>query len=219
MKLTFTSILFLLAAFCFAQSDTSKASYSNDKIKIEYPKTWRLDTSGIMGTEFFVFSPLENETDKFSENVNGLIQDLSGQNIDLEKYKEITDKQLIELATDGVVFESVVVKTDDRNYFKILYAMTQGKFRLKICSICYIKDDKAYLLFFKRTKQFHQYLFIIKCIFNPFYILVLLVALSCDQQDVFRVCQADSRFYRFPPVSDGDKLSPGGGIQSCLHIL
>ena len=158
MKLTFTSILFLLAAFCFAQSDTSKASYSNDKIKIEYPKTWRLDTSGIMGTEFFVFSPLENEKDKFSENVNGLIQDLSGQNIDLEKYKQITEKQLTDMATDDKVFESSIIKSDNKEYFKIIYAMTQGKFRLKITTVCFIKNDKAYLATFSaELDKYEQY--------------------------------------------------------------
>jgi hypothetical protein len=108
-----------------------------------------------MGTEFFVFSPLENENDKFSENVNGIIQDLSGQNIDLEKYKQITDKQLTDMATDGQVFESAIVKTEKMEYFKTTYAMTQGKLRLKITSICFIKDDKAYLV--TLSSEFDKY--------------------------------------------------------------
>ncbi|MBK7681894.1 MAG: hypothetical protein IPJ26_05200 [Bacteroidetes bacterium] len=39
-----------------------------------------------MGTSFIIFSPLENDEDKFKENVNLLMQDLTGQNIDLDKY-------------------------------------------------------------------------------------------------------------------------------------
>lgn len=155
MKLILASILLLLTHFCFSQTDTTKTSFSKENFKIQYPKTWRIDTSRIMGTEFFIFSPLENENDKFSENVNGIIQDLRGQNIDLEKYKQITDKQLADMATDCKVFESAIIKTDTTEYFKTTYAMTQGKFRLKITSICLIKNDKAYLTTF--SSEFDKY--------------------------------------------------------------
>jgi len=59
----------------FSQIDntTEKISFSKDNYKIQYPKSWRLDTSKVMGTEFFVFSPLENNTDKFKENASLII--------------------------------------------------------------------------------------------------------------------------------------------------
>ncbi|MBC7776053.1 MAG: hypothetical protein H7246_11510 [Phycisphaerae bacterium] len=123
--------------------------------KIQYPISWRLDTSRIMGTELLLFSPLESERDKFSENVNVAIQDLGGQNIDLEKYKQITEYQLAELATDSQVFESSIAKTDKEHYYKVSYAMTQGTFRIKITSVCFIKNDKAYLATF--SAEFDKY--------------------------------------------------------------
>ena len=95
-----------------------------------------------------MFSPLENELDKFSENVNVSIQNLTGQNIDLVQYKQITDKQVTDLATDGKIFESSLVKTNKGELFRITYGMTQGKFRLKITSVCFISNDKAYLATF-----------------------------------------------------------------------
>lgn len=155
MKLTLTFILVLLTHICFSQTETTKSNFAKDNFKIQYPKNWSLDTSRMMGTEFFVFSPLENESDKFSENVNGIIQDLSGQNIDLEKYKQITDKQLTEMVTDCKIFESSIIKTNQREYYKATYAMTQGKFRLKTTSICFIKNDKAYLITF--SAEFDKY--------------------------------------------------------------
>jgi hypothetical protein len=106
MKLTLISALTLWAQFCFSQTDATKMKFSKDNFEIQYPKTWRLDTSKMMGTEFFLFSPLENEADKFSENINGMIQNLRGQKIDLEKYKQITDAQLTTMLTDAKVFES-----------------------------------------------------------------------------------------------------------------
>lgn len=155
MKLILTLILFLFTHFCFAQSDTTKTIFAKDNYKIQYPKSWRLDTSKIMGTDFFIFAPLENETDNFSENINVIIQDLRNQNIDLEKYKLITDNQINQFATDPKVFESAIIKENNNEYFRIVYAMTQGKARLKITSICLIKNDKAYLATF--TTEFNKY--------------------------------------------------------------
>jgi len=108
-----------------------------------------------MGPELFVFSPLENQNDKFSENVNVIIQDLAGQNIDLKKYKQITEGQLTNMATDGKIVESSIVKGNKGDYYKIIYSRTQGNFRLKITSLCYIKNDKAYLVTF--TSEFDKY--------------------------------------------------------------
>lgn len=148
MKLILITTILFLTSFCYAQTDTSILNFSKDNYKIEYPKSWRLDTSRLMGTEFFLFAPLENQTDKFRENINVIIQDLAGQNINLEKYKTITDEQITNFATDPVVFESEIKKINDKEYFRIVYAMTQGKSRLKITSICFIKDEKAYLVTF-----------------------------------------------------------------------
>ena len=155
MKLTLTSTLLLFTFFCYAQTDTTKTSFIKDNYKIQFPENWRLDTSRFMGTEFYIFSPLENDTDKFSENVNGLIQDLGTQNINIEKYKEITDKQFAEMAPDCNVLESSIIKTNEKEYFKTTYSMTQSIFRLKITSICFIKNSKAYLVTF--SAEFDKY--------------------------------------------------------------
>ena len=155
MKFMFLIIAFILTNYCFAQSDISKTTFIKSNYRLEYPSTWRLDTSRISGTELFVFSPLENDNDKFRENVNVIIQNLSGQNIDLEKYKQITDDQLKRMANDCQVFESVITKTNKNEYYTATYTMTQGKFRLKITSLCYIKNDKAYLITF--TSELDKY--------------------------------------------------------------
>jgi hypothetical protein len=154
--LIFTVIL--LATAAFSQPATAVTNYAKNNYKIQYPEVWRLDTSRLMGTELFIFAPLENSTDQFSENVNLLIQDLTGKNIDLQKYKEITDKQLTDMATDGKSIESAVVKKDNQSYYKTTYTMTQGKLKLKISSICFIKREKAYLVTFSaEADKYEQY--------------------------------------------------------------
>jgi len=171
MKLISITTLLFLTSFCFAQTETTKSSFSKDNYKIEYPKSWRLDTSRLIGTEFFLFAPLENQTDKFSENVSLIIQDLAGQNINLENYKTITDKQLTDFATDPTIFESVIKTINDKEYFRIVYVMTQGKSRLKITSICFIKNDKAYLITFTtELEKYEMYKKIGEEILNSFYL-------------------------------------------------
>ena len=155
MKLFSTTIFLLLTSFCFAQTDTSKSIHFKDNYKVEFPKSWKLDTSRVMGTAFFIFAPLENQADNFRENINVIIQDLAGQNINLENYKTITDKQISDYASEPTIFESEIKKGLNKEYFRIVYAMIQGKLRLKITSVCFIKDDKAYLITF--TTDFEKY--------------------------------------------------------------
>jgi hypothetical protein len=150
MKLTLFLILIILTNRCYSQTDPANPmiSFEKDNYKFQYPKSWRLDTLTKLGPELFVFSPLENESDRFSENVNISVQNLGGQNIDLSQYKQITDKQVTDLATDSKIFESSIVKTNKGEFFRITYAMTQGKFRLKLTTVCFISNDKAHLATF-----------------------------------------------------------------------
>lgn len=143
MKFHLLAMLFLLPYFSFSQA--GKVTYAKKDYQLQYPTTWRLDTTGIMGAELFVFSPLTDTTDKFSENVNLLIQDLRGQHIDLKAYKKISDDQFAQMQ-DGKVEESAIIKTGAKEYFRATYAMTQQNIQLKVTSICYIKNEKAYLV-------------------------------------------------------------------------
>ena len=68
----------------------------NDPInnfEIKYPEKW---TETKNGNAVLFASPLQNEKDVFQENVNIILQDLSTNPIDLEKYTVITKKQVID---------------------------------------------------------------------------------------------------------------------------
>jgi hypothetical protein len=156
MKYFFTTILLLFSFWCFSQTDSTKnKTFIKDHYQIQYPSTWKLDTSRTMGTEFMILAPKENDTDVFSENVNFMIQNLQGTQIDLGQYKQISEKQFSEFFTDVQIFESAIIKTPSDEFYRSSFAMTQGKFRLRITSICYIKNEKAYLLTF--TSEFANY--------------------------------------------------------------
>ena len=68
-------------------------------------------------------------------------------------------------------------------------------------------------------KHFSHHFFIIKMIFHSFYLLVFFMSLSCYQDNIFRLCQADRCFYCFFPVSNRNIFSFCCRTQSCFHIL
>jgi hypothetical protein len=154
-KIILTSTLLLLYNWCFSQTDSTKKTFIKDNYQIQYPSTWKIDTSRTMGTEFMIFAPKENDTDVFSENVNFIIQNLQGTQIDLEKYKQISEKQYSEFFSDVQIFESAIIKDHSNEFYRSSFAMTQGKFRIRITAVCFIKNEKAYLLTF--TSEFANY--------------------------------------------------------------
>jgi hypothetical protein len=153
-KLVLICIVWVAQA-SYAQQNEKMLTFSNPLYSIGYPASWKLDTSGKMGTQFFVFSPLQDNTDRFSENVNLIIQDLKGQRVDLLQYKQITDEQLASLP-GTTVFQSEIAGTKNAAYYVVNYTMKQGNQNLRIVSRCYIKNEKAYLLTFSAAIAAYQ---------------------------------------------------------------
>src|SRR5690606_13367283 len=89
-------IIFMLSFFChmvWAQQ-TDWKTLSEDNYTIEYPSDWTLDQSGRMGTTFIVMTDLVSADDRFRENINLIIQDLSASPMTLSEYVELTQSQL-----------------------------------------------------------------------------------------------------------------------------
>ena len=143
-------ILFAAANPCFAQKDSSipLSNFIHRDFMLQYPETWQPDTSKQWGAEVMIFSPIEGEADKFSENVNVLIQDLGDQAVGLAYYKEITEQQISLIATDANIIESIIRKSGKGEAYRFTYTMSQGVFKLKITSECYLHDGNAYLITF-----------------------------------------------------------------------
>ncbi len=128
-----------------AQTGSGSAQFSKGAITVNYPAHWTVDTSGTMGTQFLVFTTLESETDQFRENVSGMIQDMTGQGVTMEMYKQVTEQQLATMLTDGKILESSISKVGNKTYYRAIYTMTQGVYKLKVVSSCFIDEEKAYL--------------------------------------------------------------------------
>ncbi len=113
---------------------------------IQYPTSWELKQSREQGPSFFLFSPLESDKDRFKENINLIEQDLTGLNINLDKYTEISEEQIKNLVTNVAVIESKRVKTNQMEYHKIIYSGDQGTFHLQFEQFYWVINNRAFVL-------------------------------------------------------------------------
>ena len=164
--LTFT----INTIFVFGQTEWK--TLSENDFKIEYPDNWELNRSGLMGTKFILFSKLSKSTDKFRENINLIIQDLTGSNITLDKYVEISENQIRTLVTNGKIIESKRVSDNEFEYHKMVYTGKQGAFDLKFIQYFWVLDNKAYVLTFTaEITEFDNFVQIGERIMNSFKIV------------------------------------------------
>jgi serine/threonine-protein kinase len=115
---------------------------------IQYPPEWELDKNGQMNTHFVLFSPLVSHQDHFSENINLIIQDLSGLSIDLERYTEISEEQIKTLIDNSIILKNDRIKNNSEEYQRVLFTGDQGNFHLIFEQHYYVWDNKAYVLTF-----------------------------------------------------------------------
>lgn len=145
----------LASTYCHAQLDKS---YSCTEYSVSYPDNWRLDTSRQAAPAIFFFSPLENSQDKFSENVNIMIQNLAGKHINLSAYKAISENQISTMGVNGKIIKSMIEKTAQGDRYYLEYQMTMNSNDLRTKSVCYIKKNLAYLITFSsQTDSFEKY--------------------------------------------------------------
>jgi len=157
----FTAILLLSIVACGQTTINQEPSQTINDWKtldqstysIQYPSTWELNQSGQMGTSFILFSPLESDKDKFRENINLLVQDLTGQNIDLNKYTEISEGQIKSLLTNSALIESKRIKNDRGEFHKIIYSGDQGVFHLQFEQYYWVINNQAFVLTFSSEKD------------------------------------------------------------------
>ena len=162
-------LLFILPLFTFAQnqSDTSATTESSlnqwkihttDEFEIQYPPNWELNTSGQMGTSFILFSPLEDEQDQFKDNINLLIQDLTGYNLDLDQYVKISEEQVMTMFKGSKFIVNERQQGESHEFHEFIYEGKQGIFDLKFKQYFWVIGEKAWILTFTcEQSKFEEY--------------------------------------------------------------
>lgn len=138
-----------------------------------YPEEWELNSSGEMGSTFVVLSPVSSADDRFRENVNLMIQDLKGYNVNLAKYTEVSEEQIRTLVPEGNIIESTLITGNILNYQKTIYTGKQGDFDMIFEQYYWVEDEKAFVLSFtSEENQYEMYKSIGEKMLNSFQLFV-----------------------------------------------
>ncbi len=143
-----------------AQSNTLQSAINtadwkteiHDKYEIKYPGDWTFNDEGQMGTLFILLSPQSNATDLFQENINLIIQDLTGHNLDLDQYVEISEQQ-VKTILSADIESSERLEGDHGEYHRLVYAGKQGVYDLKFIQYFWVIRNEAFVLTFTAERD------------------------------------------------------------------
>ena len=146
-------------------------SYSQDlktiktsEYEISFPENLKFDDSKTRNTEVIIY--MENEKDLFIENINLLIQDLKGYQIDLNQYVKITENQVNE---NGKLIESKKMNLNGAETQVMTYEANLSNRNLKFYQYIVVKNEKAFVLTYSaEVEKFELYLQETKKVFNSF---------------------------------------------------
>lgn len=138
---------------------------------IQYPESWELRQDGASGTKFIVLSKQTNAQDQFRENVNLIVQSLTGRNLDLDKYTELSEQQIKSVIQNSHIKESTRIKTGKHPYQKEVFTGDQGIYKLIFEQYYWVIGDSAYVLTFTSEQTaYDEYKAIGEKIMNAFQI-------------------------------------------------
>ena len=108
----------------------------------------------------------ENEKDLFIENINLLIQDLKGHQIDFDQYVKISKDQV---KKNGKLIESKKINLNKNEVQVFIYEAKPTGRALKFYQYLLIKNKKAFILTYSaEVEKFDLYFQEINKIFNSF---------------------------------------------------
>lgn len=115
-----------------------------DGFRISYPLQWeRVKFDPII---IAFAAPEENGFDNFQENVNLVIEDLSGDPQDLRDYTQKGRERIGQQIPGAAIVESSWVRPAGRPAYQVVFVIRQGGHSLKFMQVWTIKDQKAYIV-------------------------------------------------------------------------
>jgi len=143
---------------------------SESDFSIHYPDSFELDTSGQLGLNFILFSNPTSEKDLFLENINLVVQDLTGNSMNLDQFVEVSEEQIRNYFIGGNIVNSERTNENSkRERHRIVFTGKQEQFDLKFLQYYWIANGKAYILTLTaEANQFEKYLPVSEQVMNTF---------------------------------------------------
>jgi len=131
---------------------------THTQFTIEYPSSWTADSTGQQGTQYLFFSPPESTEDRFRDNVNVMVQDLTGYNLDLSAFAVLSQDQIKSMVPNAQIIESTAVTSGANRFHRIIYTGDHGSYHLKFEQYYFVRGNTAYVVTFTSEQdKFDQY--------------------------------------------------------------
>jgi serine/threonine-protein kinase len=155
------------------QKDPSLEAYNIESygISIQRPKTWQPEErpDRITGNVVKFISPLVNDSDKYSENVNLVVQNLSENRSTLEQFTPFRLDVIKKSSPKIKVIQEGQQKLANREAYQVTYTLEEDGMSLERLQIWTVKERKAYILTYTaQPNQYSQYLPTVKQMINSF---------------------------------------------------
>ena len=145
------------------------ARLTDSTYTLRFPPTWTADQSGVLGSRFFLFAPLDSN-DTFRENFNLIINDMSAYPKTTLEYMADGARQQVERMITGVsVQEFRIVHQDGGKYYVFEYSGKQGAIDLHWRQVYVLSNGRFYVLTFTaEEREYARYLPLAERIFASF---------------------------------------------------
>lgn len=147
LKCILIAFLFFSLVSCqtVKQKELERADYG-----ISYPENYLFDEAGENGTSFVLKIPNTVPTADFVSNINLIVQDLDGLNLDLKGFVALTESQVKAV---GQLINSKQMKVDKTTFHSLMFEGNINGADLKFLQYDYVKDNKAYVLTYTAKKD------------------------------------------------------------------
>jgi eukaryotic-like serine/threonine-protein kinase len=169
MKKLAALLFFFACTTVYAQPvKTTVYKSTQYKCSISYPNNWKLDDTRD-GAAFFIFSPKENDDDRFIENINLISRDITGSNISFKEYIKLNTDQIETALTDFKKESERYFKIGNNNAFEVVYSgkIKNVDYRLKWVQRYILKGNVSYIITYSAdAEKTDKYLAAAKKIIN-----------------------------------------------------
>lgn len=152
IKTLVLSIFFLT----FMWSDqVEMKTYEKRIFSIQYPETWELKVTEQQGSQFILYSALE-ENDSFRENINLLVQNLEGMNMTMDKFVKLSENQITTMVEGGKILESKYMKEGKNQKHLMIWQGTISGVKMVFKQFFFMRNDNAYILTYTALPETYE---------------------------------------------------------------
>ncbi|GHT91969.1 hypothetical protein AGMMS49545_08800 [Betaproteobacteria bacterium] len=124
--------------------------FSQENYSIKYPSDWKLNTSGMMESKFFIFSQDQSPSDNFAKNVVLLTEQTP---LSLDDYIKAQNKAIEKFFPYYKKIEGERIQDGSGAYYKLIGTFKQGDVQIKNEQHIWLSNGTAYILTFTSAQN------------------------------------------------------------------